>query len=192
MYCGHPWQPTKLKQFVESLPNSTRPLHVMTDKGAAILKALGNPAGPEALAFELVGTELARWMGLTTPDFATLHLTDMPANWSPHFTIENGNAFLSRYIASSTHDGQATFLDRLARPDDLARLVVFDTWIRNADRYPPEEALMERPPNLDNLMFARHPGTRRLKYNLIVFDHTHAFSDAGYDGLDDEAMIAMS
>ncbi|MGN6209456.1 HipA family kinase [Asticcacaulis sp.] len=190
MDCGRTWQPEKLLRVVEALPNSTKPLHVVTDRGEAIMKAMGNPMGPEALAFELVGTELARWFGLKTPDFALMPLRDVPREWSPHFAIENGPAFLSGYLRAATYDGQGAFLGKLARPEDIARLVVFDTWIRNEDRCPPEASLDDKPANLDNLMFARsRESGGSLKYDLIVFDHTHAFSNAGYEGLEDEALI---
>ena len=189
MECGQTWQPGKLTHVVDALHNSTRPLHVATDSGDAIMKSLGNPAGPEALAFELVGTELARWIGLKTPDFATLRLQGIPKDWCPHFAIEDGHAFLSRYMPAATFDGHRAILERLSNPNDIARLVVFDTWVLNEDRYPPDNAFDEKPPNLDNLMFARRRGGRRLKYDLIVFDHTHAFSNAGYDGLDDGGRV---
>jgi len=190
MHCGRTWQPERLIRLVDPLNTSTKPLHVVTDKGEAIVKAMGNPMGPESLAFELVGTELARWFGLQTPDFAIVFLKDTPQNWCPHFNIIDGPAFLSSYMRAETYEGQTTFLENLSKPEDIARLVVFDTWVRNRDRHPPDASSDETPLNLDNLMFARNPHSgRSLKYDLIVFDHTQAFSDAGYEGLGDTASI---
>ena len=190
MECGRVWQPTKLTHVVEALTNSTKPLHIATDQGDAIMKAVGNPEGLESLAFELVGTELACWFGLKTPDFAILNLLGIPKTWNPNFEIEDGYAFLSRYIQAATYDGHGTLLKKLANPDDLARLVVFDTWIRNSDRYPPDTYSAEIQPNLDNLMFRRSRRDKALRYDLIVFDHTHAFSSSGFEGLHDRQLIS--
>ena len=43
-----------------------------TDAGKGYLKALGGPEGPHTLACEWVATQLARWFGLSTFDFAIL------------------------------------------------------------------------------------------------------------------------
>ena len=48
----------------------------MTDVGKAYCKALGNRQGPHALACEWVGSQLAKWLGLPTFDFAIMELDD--------------------------------------------------------------------------------------------------------------------
>ncbi len=190
MQCGTNWQPSQLIRPVLQLPTSTKPLLVVTDAGDAVIKFMGNPMGYEALAFDLVGTELARWIGLKTPDFATMPVRDIPSDWCDAFDIENGPAFLSRYLPALTYEGGTTFLDRLADPDDIAKLVVFDTWVCNEDRYPPDIARGDLKVNLDNLLFSRSTADpRRQKFDLLAFDHTHAFSDIGFAGLQDEAQI---
>lgn len=190
MQCGATWQPSRLIRPVQQLTTSTKPLHVITDAGPAIMKSIGNPMGCEALAFDFVGTELARWIGLTTPDFALLPLKDISRDWCQVFEIEDGHAFLSRYLSAATYEGDAIFLDFLARPEDIARLVIFDTWVCNEDRYPPNQANSGTPVNLDNLMFSKNNEVgNKQQYDLMVFDHTHAFSSGGYDELEDPAQI---
>jgi hypothetical protein len=72
-------------------------------------------------------------------------------------------------VDGQTADGGNVFLSRLQKPEDVSRLVVFDTWIRNADRCPPDPA--NTPYNRDNLFFT--PSGR--KFHLMVFDHSHCF-----------------
>jgi orotate phosphoribosyltransferase len=50
---------------------------VLTEEGIGYLKGMGNPASAGALATELIGTELARWMGLRTPDFAVISVGEL-------------------------------------------------------------------------------------------------------------------
>jgi hypothetical protein len=50
--------------------------------------------------------------------------------------------------------------------------VIFDTWIRNHDRWPPEGDDIDRA-SLDNPFFT--PEGR--KYDLVALDHSHCFID---------------
>jgi hypothetical protein len=54
------------------------------------------------------------------------------------------------------------------------RLVVFDTWVRNCDRYPPD--LTKRRPNYDNVFLADPVGPSTGQPILIAMDHTHCFT----------------
>lgn len=54
-----------------------RTAEIMTDAGRSYIKAMGNPEGPHALACEYVGTQLARWFGLRTFDFALMNLEEI-------------------------------------------------------------------------------------------------------------------
>jgi hypothetical protein len=81
--------------------------------------------------------------------------------------VQNGPAFISWEIEGSTAAGGDVFLKRLVNPDDVSKLVVFDTWIRNPDRCPPEGL----PNNRDNLFFT--PIGR--KFDLVALDHSHCF-----------------
>jgi hypothetical protein len=150
-----PWQPSRILRVVEALPTGSNVVRVETDRGEGFLKALGNRAGPHVLACELVGTQLARWLKLPTLDFALVNVSDDLA-----FQFANGNlalpgpAFITRAEDGFSWAGDPRELDQLHNPQDLGRLVVFDTWTRNCDRYMPREG---RPPriNRDNVFLAR-------------------------------------
>ncbi|SNT11677.1 hypothetical protein SAMN05216374_2759 [Tardiphaga sp. OK246] len=169
LQCGVEWRPTLVKRVIEPLRTSTRAAKVATDEGIGFLKGMGNPAGPVALATELVAAELARWLGLKTPPFAIVQLVDLDVPMIERGYMLHGPAFISKEIDGLTADGGDVFLSRLHNPEDISKLVVFDTWIRNADRCPPDP--QNTPYNRDNLFFT--PSGR--KFQIVVFDHSHCF-----------------
>jgi hypothetical protein len=59
-------------------------------------------------------------------------------------------------------------------PEHIALLTVFDTWVLNADRFPPQG--MNRRPNYENVFLSERDGIAG-KYRLIAFDHTHCFTN---------------
>jgi hypothetical protein len=67
------------------------------------------------------------------------------------------------------------FLPR--QPQDIAALVLFDTWVRNVDRYPPNPAT--RKPNRGNVFFSTKDLTDG-QWRLLAMDHTHCFDGPGY------------
>jgi hypothetical protein len=129
---------------------------------------MGNPAGNLSLATALVAGELARWFGLVTPPFAIVQVVDIDIPMEGYGFMDKGPAFVSRELEGAPGDGGDIFLSRLNNPDDVSKLVIFDTWIRNADRCSPDP---EVPFNRDNLFFT--PIGR--KFDLVVFDHSHCF-----------------
>lgn len=175
--CGTTWQPNELRQVIRTYPTSTRVVEVMTDNGPAFLKGMGNPQGNQALACELVGTELAYWFGLMVPEFALISVTDsdyLPLN-DLGTRVDVGRAFVSKRVIDGINwDRGFVLLNKLRKPDDVAKLVVFDTWIMNFDRYPPDDSLATSSVNADNLLFS-YAGNG--KYNLIAFDHSHCFTE---------------
>jgi hypothetical protein len=86
--------------------------------------------------------------------------------------VQPGQAFISKEIEGVTSDGGDAFLSRLENTGDVAKVVVFDTWIRNSDRYPADQQEQDAVSNRDNLFF--HPVGG--KFQLVVFDHTHCFT----------------
>lgn len=172
VYCGKKWQPTRLDRVVQSLETSTRVSQVSTDAGLAFVKGMGNPSGSGSLVSELVCAELATWFGLRVPDFAVVQVDDLDIPLRGIGVVQRGPAFASRTMDLRTADGTDTYLKRLRRPQDLAKLVLFDTWVRNADRCPPADAL-DPSVNYENLTFA--PVARG--YELVVIDHTHCFTE---------------
>lgn len=174
--CGAIWQPAKVQRVVENFPTSTRVAKVVTDEGAGFLKGIGNPAGTDSLACELVAAELAVWLGLRTPDFAIIQVGEVEIPLHGGGVLTAGPAFISRAIEGTTGAPGDVFLKKLAAPAQVAKLVVLDTWIRNSDRCPPDGAF-DPAPNYDNQFFT--PDGR--KFELVALDHSHCFVETTLD-----------
>lgn len=168
--CGRNWQPVSVNRVIESFESSTCVVRVATDAGICFIKGMGNPAGNESLAHELVGSELAALLGLTVPAFAIVDVAGIEIPLKNGGTLNFGPAFVSRELRGSPAEAGDTFVRRLVNPSHVPLLVAFDTWVRNLDRCPPANYL-DPTPNRDNLFFT--PVGRR--FEMIVFDHTHCF-----------------
>lgn len=172
-----PWPPTRFRRFEESKPTSTCVCIVQTDAGRAYIKALGNPEGPHALAADWIGTELAAAVDLKTLDRCILPLG--PADTIPFAGgghAEPGPAFCTRAESGRPWSGDTADLQFLENPEDIARLVVFDTWVMNRDRHHPDHR--ERRPNRDNVFLSEErspPG----RYHLLAIDHSECFREGG-------------
>ena len=145
---------------------------IVTDAGRAYIKALGNPEGEHVLACEWVGTNLARWFGLPTLDFAIMRVDASDEIWldqEGRRKARPGPAFVTRAVKGEQWSGKAQDLDLLDNPDDLSRLVVFDTWLRNLDRRPPSD-------DPRNIFFAGE-GASHGRFRLLAMDHTHCFTN---------------
>lgn len=171
----------------EQYDTSTGATRFKTDATFAYVKAMGNRQGPHALACELVGSSLARWFGLNVPDFAVIDLpSDSCYDLPRGARTQAGPAFLSRHVDGRTWGGSVEELRSLVNPDDITRLVVFDTWVRNCDRHPPDPAT--RRPNYANVYLAETD--RPTRSRLFAIDHTHCF-DSGRDLSDRLARIDL-
>lgn len=171
---GAPWTPTRIVAVLQQLDTSMGTTRVVTDATQGYLKTLGNREGPHCLASELVATALARWFGLTTADWAIYELkAEECVDLFRGARMRPGPAFISRHVPGGVLDsgGAADDLRDLENPDDITRLVVFDTWVRNCDRHPPD--LSTRQANYGNVYLAAtaDPARRR----LLAIDHTHCF-----------------
>lgn len=157
---------------MDSFSTSTRVAKVLTDQGVGFLKAMGNPEGPHVLACELVATRLAAQFGLPTLESAIISVTEIDEiPFLGGGQAEPGPAYITKEMAGTPWGGGATELKKIVNQDDITRLVVFDTWIRNRDRHSPPGG---RKPNLDNVFLSVEPGDGKLR--LIAMDHTHCFS----------------
>lgn len=151
---------------------------VSTDAGEGYLKALGNRGGPHRLAADLVGTQLAAWLGLPTFDYAIIQV--LPENEIPFYhggQAQPGPAFITRKDPGMTWGGDTVTLGKLVNPEDIGKLVLFDTWVRNVDRYPPNPAT--RRPNRGNV-FLSSENVPDGQWRLLAMDHTHCFDGPGY------------
>ncbi len=167
------WRPRRILKLVDMIRSNTKPLIVETDQGVGYMKVLdGTRARSQAIAYDYVGTHLARHLGLTTFDAAVIVLeeaVDIPSK--PEIGSLAGPAFITREAQGTCWGGGPDRLRRISNRFELSGIVVLDTLIRNYDRFPPKDTLYE--PNYDNLFLQRH-GSR---YRAVAFDHTHCFVD---------------
>lgn len=173
------WNPTRLMEVGRTLDTSTGPARVMTAAGPAYLKALGNRQGPHVLATDWVGTHLAKWFGLSTFEIAILWLQEDDVFDLPRGAkAKPGPAFAARAMAGDPWGKSGLQLNLLVNPEDITRLIVFDTWTLNCDRH--HHDLTVRKPNYDNVYLSSEgvePGWRR----LIAMDHGLCFIRSGED-----------
>lgn len=175
------WKPKSIERWIHAVPSSTSAMRVETDVGNGYLKALGNNEGPHALACELIGTQLADWLGLPTFDFAIVQVTESDELWfhSKSGQASPGPAFITREEQGQTWGGERWQLSKLVNPEDIVRLVIFDTWTRNRDRYSLRKQgnIVKPRINYGNVFFSTNAPKKKIQ--LIAMDHTHCFSDSG-------------
>lgn len=174
LQAGASWQPSRIERVNTVLNTSTKPLLVVTDQGTALLKYMGNRAGLDALVTELLAAELANTIGLRTPDFALLSIPEIETS-DPLVSVQSGPAFLSRWEQAQSLSPNSHLLANLRTKSDVARLVVFDTWIRNKDRF--SDDANGGVLNYDNILFRADIR----KTQLLVIDHSHAFAETSLE-----------
>lgn len=169
-----PWQPTAILQADRAYQTATDTVRVTTDAGPGYLKALGNHGGPHLLAADWIGTKLAAWLGLPTFETAIIQVDELDEiGFTNNKQAEPGPAFIAKEMSGETWGAVKGRLTVLVNPGDAGKLVLFDTWTRNADRYPPD--LATRKPNYNNLFFTNE-GLPDNHWRLIAMDHTHCFT----------------
>ena len=162
------WQPTQIEsQHQFAVDSRTRPMLVETDAGRAVVKAMENPAGPQALVRELIGTRLARLIGLPVFDFAVIdHDGLVPLVLSDGTAVAPGPLFAARWEEGTPWNGKNQ-LARIENQDDISRLVVFDCWIQNFDRYTKLGGA-----NRGNVFLSTERAEEG-RFRLLAIDHTH-------------------
>lgn len=178
------WRPTQFIRFENALDTSMGTARVVTDAGKAYLKGMGNRQGPHPLACEWVAAQLADWFGLPTFDYSIIEV-DADFDEIPFIRggcVASGPAFVSRATPGHPWGGLPVELESLANPEMISHLVIFDTWIRNCDRHPPD--LNTRKPNRDNVFIADANPPNFPGPTLFAMDHSHCFT-CGRD-LDDK------
>lgn len=169
-----PWQPTTIRRADQAFRTATDTVRVTTDAGPGYLKALGNHGSPHYLAADMVGTQLAAWFGLPTFEWAIVDVTpEDEIQFVGGGYARPGPAFITREHSGTVWGGTERELNCLVNPDDLGKLVLFDTWTRNCDRHPPD--LATRKPNRNNV-FLSNEGLPDGQWRLMAMDHTHCFN----------------
>jgi hypothetical protein len=167
------WQPTTIRRPDRVFATATETVRVTTDAGPGFLKALGNRGGPQYLAADWLGTQLAGWLGLPIFEFAIVQVTAEDEIQFKNGQAQVGPAFITREQSGMTWGGTADELSLLVNPEDIGKLILFDTWTRNCDRHPPD--LTARKPNRGNV-FLSNEGMEGGKFQLVAMDHTHCFN----------------
>ena len=173
------WTPTQFIRFERGLGTSLGTAEIITDAaepfGKAYIKALGNPLGPHPLAKELVGTQLAQWFDLPVFDHAIIEIDSSidEIEFLKGGIAESGPAFITKATKGIVWGGDSRELSRLVNPEDVGRIVVFDNWTRNWDRFPPD--LTGRSPNYDNVFIESIPDSDG-EQRLIAMDHSECFT----------------
>ncbi len=170
------WRPTTFLRFEEAINSSMGTAKIVTDTGKAYIKAMGNPQGPHQLACELVGTQLADWLGLPTFEFALMNIN---ADVDEIFFFngnkaDSGPAFVTKAVDGFGLGGKEKELENLVNHDAISYLVVFDTWTRNCDRFPPDLKL--RQPNRDNVFLEVLREQDKGQFRLLAIDHSCCFN----------------
>lgn len=170
------WQPKQFSRYVQTIGSSSQTAVIETDAGRAFLKAINNPQGVHVLACDWIGTKLARRFGLKTFDIAILELAeDDEIPLDDKTSAASGPAFVTRAEIGEPMGGEVTLLD-IENVEDIARLIVFDTWVRNCDRYAPGMGKGNEPRmRLDNL-FLSADGAPEGKFILKAIDQGHIFT----------------
>jgi hypothetical protein len=179
VYSDNTWKPTTIKRIGLSEETSTGVTQVLTDAGWAYCKPLGNRQGEHALASEWVCLKLARWLGLPTFRGAIIELDadvtfPLPDHKGQKYHAKAGPCFVTESMPGRKWDRTPEDLDRLANPEDIGALIVFDTWILNRDRHFPDHDV--RKPNHGNVYFAAIERDDA-KHRLVAMDHTHCFDN---------------
>jgi hypothetical protein len=173
------WKPTRLMEVGRSADTSTGATEAITDVGRAYIKPMGNRQGPHVLATDWVGTHLAKWFGLSTFDVAILVLgADDIFPLPRDYTALPGPALAARAATGDPWGKSGLQLDVLVNPEDITRLVAFDTWTLNCDRH--HYDLNVRKPNYDNVYLSSE-GVDADKRRLIAMDHGLCFIGSGED-----------
>jgi hypothetical protein len=151
-----------------------------SDGDMYVVKMMGNPQGPNVLANEALGTELARYLGLSVPAWRPIEISDefLDQNKPCWFETASGlvrpNAglhFASRVIGQDTSAPvyevlPGGWISRIENRDDFVGMLLLDVWANHTDHR--------------QSVFVRNPITNQL--TAVFIDNGHLFGGpAGRD-----------
>src|ERR1035437_1899083 len=170
------WRPSLIRRLVDIKQTGTEVVEVVTNDGPGFVKFLGNPGGHHVLASEFVGTRLAGARGLPVLDWHVFEYDGVPEiRLATGGMAQPGSAWSTRKVEGFVWSGDADDLGVLENPTDIAKLVLFDQWTLNCDRYRPAPRPRQ---NLNNVFFSRE-NTSGGKLRLLAMDHTHLLPCGG-------------
>jgi len=171
------WEPKTINEVVKVYPTLTSPILVETDAGNGVLKLPAGCGGTAPLICEFVGTSLARWIGVQTPDFALIrtdsNFVEMMRS-RDEFLAEEADGFISRHEEPVFRFTPQSIQD-VKNKDMLTRLVLLDTWIRNEDRYFNKTGNLPSR-NTENVLLVKN-GQHKKTYTVKAFDHAESFRE---------------
>jgi hypothetical protein len=169
------WNPTKIKLLKRKLQGNSLTLIVETDVGEGYLKVLNDKRSPHDLVCELVGTALAKLIGLPVSDYAILDVpASAPIELAGSAQFKPGPAFITRSQDGQPWSGRVAELNDVVNNHDFAKLVVFDTWVMNCDRLRPATKDRGVWCNHTNILLSRE-GLSGREVRLVPIDHECCF-----------------
>ena len=143
--------------------------------GRLYVKGPSGLDGDAMLLREWFGSSLADAFGLQTLNYSLMAEPVNPLDG--HIPLADGSqlrtdmAFATRVEPGLAWEGGSEALLLVGNRSDFARMVVFDTWVRNVDRYCPRSDGSYHS-NLGNV-FLSTDKSRATKPQLLAVDHTH-------------------
>jgi hypothetical protein len=120
-----------------------------SDGAYFVTKFKNNPQSTKVLANEMFGTQMGLWLGLPMPRVETIEVSDWLIENTPELRIQLGSTEVpcssglqlgSRYPGDPANEPleifdylPESFMEKMRRPLDFARILVLDKWLANAD-----------------------------------------------------------
>lgn len=174
----------EVEEIVEIVNTSSRPALARTDCGLVYVKAINERDTPHILVCELVGTRIAQWLGLQTLCYGVVEmLEDVPIEYNDGTCSVAGPAFATIKVNGRPWSGDISDIrSNVENLDDIAKLVVLDTWTRNIDRFSSTIPGFGNFPirrrevrNVRNVFFCEDGATKG-KWRLVAMDQGHCFT----------------
>ena len=150
-----------------------KPRHIKCNRGDAYLKPPYTGMCTQFLAMELVFSLLGSAFGLPIPSCGIMKIPALQAKKFSAPPVSEGHGFVSELVNADPWNGDGRDLRSIRNVDDISRLVVYDTWIFNRDRYSAISPLPNRfgpHQNFANVIVSGPLGTRK-RLHSIDFGH---------------------
>jgi hypothetical protein len=146
--------------------------------GRYYVKGLSGLEGNQMLLCEWIGTQLANEFGLQTLHYGIMHDPIAPGEGPIYLKnqshLRTDAVFASRPEPGLAWEGGQEMLALVGNRSAFARLVVFDTWVRNFDRHVQRGSI---PHQNQGNVFISTDAKRGKKRQLLAIDHTHILGD---------------